>query len=97
VNIITLSTLIYVENKAEVDFLLQYKNQIIPIEVKSDKNIKSRSLTLYQQKYKPFIRLRYALRNLNYKDGLLNIPLFMAEYTPKLIALAGEVSQRHPH
>lgn len=74
-------------NKAEIDFLLQFKNQIIPIEVKSDKNIKSRSLTLFKQKYESPLRIRYSLRNLNYQDGLLNIPLFMAEYTPKLIEL----------
>jgi hypothetical protein len=27
------------------------------------------------------------LRNLNYSDGLINIPLFMADYTKKLMAM----------
>lgn len=75
-------------NKAEIDFLLQWKNQIIPIEVKSDKNIKSRSLTLFNQKFNPPVRVRYSLKNLEYKDGLLNIPLFMAGHTEKLLKLA---------
>jgi uncharacterized protein len=73
------------ENKAEVDFVIQYKNEIIPIEVKSDDNVKSKSLTIYEQKYKPTIRIRYSLKNLQYKDGLLNIPLFLADRTKKLL------------
>jgi uncharacterized protein len=73
------------ENKAEVDFVIQYKNEIIPIEVKSDENVKSKSLTMYEQKYKPTIRIRYSLKNLQFKDGLLNIPLFLADKTKQFL------------
>jgi len=72
-------------NKAEVDFLIQMKNDIIPVEVKSDENIRSKSLTIYNELYSPSIRLRYSLRNLKKDEGLLNIPLFMVDYTEKLI------------
>ena len=72
-------------NKAEVDFLLQYRDQIVPIEVKSDENTRSRSLTLYRQTYKPVISIRYSMKNLKLDEGLLNIPLFMAGYTRKLL------------
>jgi uncharacterized protein len=74
-------------NTAEVDFLVQHENDIIPIEVKSDENIKSRSLTLYHQKYNPVIRIRYSLKNLSFRDGLLNIPLFLADYTHEIIKM----------
>ena len=74
-------------NSAEVDFLLPFENKIIPIEVKSDENIKSRSLQLYNQKFNPSLRIRYSLRNLSYQDGLLNIPHFMADYTERLIEI----------
>ncbi len=76
------------ENKAEIDFVIQYKNEIIPIEVKSDENVKSKSLAIYQQKYNPKIRIRYSLKNLQYKDGLLNIPLFLADRTKQFIDMA---------
>ncbi len=76
--------------KAEIDFIIQYHNDIIPIEVKSDKNIKSRSLTLFHKKYQPPVRLRYSLRNLKYQDGLLNIPLFMVSHTERLINIAAK-------
>lgn len=71
--------------QAEVDFIIQAGNEVLPAEVKSDENVRSRSLTLYQQHFSPPLRIRYSLRNLKLDDGLLNIPLFMAGYTEKLI------------
>jgi len=72
-------------NTAEVDFVIQYQNEIIPVEVKSDENVKSRSLTEFQRKYNPKLRIRYSLKNLSYRDGLLNIPHFMADFTFEII------------
>ena len=74
-------------NEAEVDFMVQSQNDIIPIEVKSDENVRSRSLTLYVNKYHPKLAIKYSLKNLSYRDGLLNIPHFMADYTQALVAL----------
>ncbi|PPK99292.1 DUF4143 domain-containing protein [Parapedobacter indicus] len=74
-------------NQAEVDFLLQVKNDIIPIEVKAEENVRGRSLTIYNQHYNPPVRLRYSLRNLKMDNGMLNIPLFMVDYTEKLLNL----------
>ena len=79
------------EGKAEVDFLIQYRNTIIPVEVKSDENIRSKSLTYYHQTYSPPLRIRYSLKNLSLDDGLLNIPLFMADYTKYLVDIATTV------
>ena len=72
-------------NTAEVDFLITHNNQIIPIEVKSDVNVKSRSLTLYRSQYQPPISIRYSLQNLETRDGLINIPLFLADYTNEIL------------
>jgi predicted AAA+ superfamily ATPase len=76
------------ENKAEVDFVVQYENLIIPIEVKSDENVKSRSLTFYRKAFNPGISIRYSLRNLNREEGLINIPLFMVDHTMKILNLS---------
>jgi len=75
-------------NQAEVDFLIQVKNDIIPIEVKSDENIRSKSLSVYNELYQPPVRIRYSLKNLKKDGGLLNIPLFMVDYTEKLLQLS---------
>jgi uncharacterized protein len=73
--------------RAEVDFLIQYENEIIPIEVKADENVRSKSLTLYRKEFSPGLSIRYSLKNLKYDNGLVNIPLFMADYTQKIITI----------
>lgn len=74
----------------EVDFLIQHENDIIPVEVKSETNVESKSLKKYKEKYgsKVKLRVRFSLNNLKLDDDLLNIPLFMADYADKLIGMA---------
>jgi len=80
------------ENTAEVDFLIQFENEIIPIEVKSEEQVKGRSLTLYNEKFGPQLRIRYSLKNLSYRDGLLNIPHFLSDYTLDIMKLFSVLS-----
>ena len=72
-------------NSAEVDFLLQYDTHILPIEVKSGKSTSSRSLTLYNADKHPILRIRYSDKELKLDDNLLNIPLYMADWTFALL------------
>ncbi len=72
-------------NTAEVDFIWQFKDKIIPIEVKSSKNIGSRSLTLYRQKYKPEIALKTSLKNVDVQENIINIPLYLLWNLKKFI------------
>ena len=65
--------------------MLVHKNEIIPIEVKSGENIKSKSLSIYRKTYEPRISIRFSFKNLSYVDGLLNIPLFLCSKTLQLI------------
>jgi len=74
-------------NQAEIEFLLQEENAIIPVEVKSAASVKSRSLSEYRKTYSPSVSLRYSLKNLTFDDGLLNIPLFMADYSKLLLEI----------
>ena len=69
---------------AEVDFIIQYKNDIIPVEVKSAYNKRSLSLNVYLDLIKPKIAVRTSLRNLGVinrgssDDGrLFSVPLYM--------------------
>jgi predicted AAA+ superfamily ATPase len=63
--------------KAELDFIIQYKNEIIPIEVKSSVNTKSQSLSVYMEKYKPNHAVRISLKNYGQSGGLFSVPLYM--------------------
>jgi len=76
------------EGKAEIDFLIQHKTVIIPIEVKSGINVTGKSLYFYNEKFLPELRLRYSLNNLKKKDNLLDIPLFLVDWTKKFIDFA---------
>ena len=74
-------------NMAEVDFLVPYQNRIIPVEVKSDENVRSKSLSFYRKMFHPEISIRYSMRNLKRDEELINIPLFMADYTLKVLEM----------
>ena len=74
----------------EVDFLIQRGNDIFPVEVKSEKNVSSKSLKKYKELFsdKIKLRLRFSLENLKLNDDVLNIPLFMADEADRLIGIA---------
>lgn len=76
----------------EVDFILQRDNEVFPIEVKSDVNTTSKSLRKFKALFPNEVplRVRFSLQNLNLDDDVLNIPLFLADHTDKLIGLALE-------
>jgi predicted AAA+ superfamily ATPase len=72
-------------DRYEVDFVIQYKNTIIPIEVKSGKTTNNSSLTKYNDKYNTDISIRLSSNNLIRDGKILNIPLFMIEYIDNLL------------
>lgn len=74
----------------EVDFLIQRENDIFPIEVKAETNTKSKSLKKYKELFADQVklRIRFSLDNLKLDGDVLNIPLFMADHTDRLIGMA---------
>ena len=74
----------YTFDRNELDFVIQRKNEIIPIEVKSNKNNNHNSLTKYNANNDNKISFRFSLNNLR-KDGkIVNVPLYFIEYINKL-------------
>ena len=75
-----------------MDFLIQRENDIFPIEVKSEANLASKSLRKFKELFPDEVKLRvrFSLNNLKLDDDVLNIPLFMADQTDRLIGLALE-------
>ena len=80
----------------EVDFLVQRENDVLPVEVKSDRNIAGKSLKKFKELYPEQVKLRvrFSLENLKLDDDVLNIPLFMADQTNRLVGLALEKTRR---
>ncbi len=64
-------------NTAEVDFILQSASEIVPVEVKSERNIKARSLAEYRKKYTPKYSVKTSMKNETNGEEVLNIPLYL--------------------
>ena len=75
--------------KAEVEFVLQWGEDIIPIEVKAENNISGNSLSEYNKKFKPRLCLRFSMLNLQYNEGLLSSPSPLAGWLGRLLGLVG--------
>ena len=75
----------YTFDRHEIDFVLQIKNRIIPIEVKSNKSTNNISLTRYNEKFENDFSIRLSMNNLKKDEKILNIPLFLLEYIDKFI------------
>lgn len=61
---------------AEIDFLIQYSGQIIPLEVKAEENLKAKSLKVFCEKYKPATAIRTSMSDFRKEDWLTNLPLY---------------------
>ena len=61
---------------AEVDFLIQYAGEVIPIEVKAEENLKAKSLKTFCQKYSPKTAVRTSMSDFRKQDWLINLPLY---------------------
>jgi predicted AAA+ superfamily ATPase len=61
---------------AEIDFLVQYSGQVIPIEVKAEENLQAKSLKTFCQKYLPKTAIRTSMSDYRKEDWLINLPLY---------------------
>lgn len=66
------------EASAEVDFVTAFCGNVVPIEVKSGTNVKAKSLAAFREKYHSKLAVRYSLKPLEYNNGLLNLPIYLA-------------------
>ena len=63
----------------ETDFLIQKKNMVIPIEVKAELNLKSKSLKYYVEKFSPKLAIRTSMAKSIKQEKIINIPLWAIE------------------
>ena len=70
--------LIYWEsgNQAEIDFILYNNDGIIPVEVKADDNVGSKSLKIYMNRYNPSYAIRISTKNFGFVNNIKSIPLY---------------------
>ena len=66
------------ERGAEVDFIIQRKGRLIPIEVKSADNTRAKSLKVYMDTYKPAYAIKLSSKNFGFEDHKKIVPLYAA-------------------
>ena len=64
------------KSEGEIDFLIQKDEDVIPIEVKAEENLKAKSLRLFSGKYNPKYAVRTSMSNYRKEEWLVNIPLW---------------------
>lgn len=64
------------ERGAEIDFVIQREGKLIPIEVKSADNTKSKSLKIYMDTYNPPYAIKLSQKNFGFEDNKKIVPLY---------------------
>ncbi len=66
-------------NTCEVDFIVDNGDNIIPLEVKAEINLKAKSLKTYREKFAPQVSIRSSMADYSEESGLINLPLYAIE------------------
>lgn len=61
---------------AEVDFLVDNGEDVIPVEVKAETNLQAKSLKVYREKFRPRLSVRTSMADYRREEWLLNLPLW---------------------
>lgn len=72
------------ENKSELEFVLELKGRILPIEIKSGWVTQAKSLRIYAKKYNPEYKTIFSGRNLkiDHENKVHQYPLYLASHFP---------------
>lgn len=60
----------------EIDLVLEMQEEIVPVEIKSGRHKRSRSLNNYIQKYHPEYAIRISGLNFGFQEGIFSVPLY---------------------
>lgn len=63
-------------SRMEIDFIVQKGDEVIPIEVKAEENLRAKSLRSYCEKYKPKTAVRFSMSDYREQDWMVNVPLY---------------------
>ena len=64
------------DSRLELDFIVQHQGHIIPVEVKAEENLKSKSLKAFMDKHEGLHAIRFSMSPYREQDWLTNYPLY---------------------
>jgi predicted AAA+ superfamily ATPase len=68
----------------EIDFIVDTGEQIIPVEVKAEANLRAKSLKTYHEKFTPEISVRTSMADYKKEAWLVNLPLYAIDQITKI-------------
>lgn len=71
-------------NRAEIDFLIGSEGRVIPVEVKAEVNLQSKSLKTFRDKYDIEISVRTSMSDYKKEERLINLPLYAISNIKKI-------------
>ena len=69
---------------SEIDFVIYYEDNVVPLEVKSGKNTRSVSFNHFVEKYQSKRAIRFSSKNISVTDNISYLPLYTLEFVLKL-------------
>ena len=76
-------------NLAELDFLFEYEDQIIPVEAKAENHTRAKSYSQYCKKYSPRIGFKFSMKNVGNhiveRTTTYSVPLYLIWLVKKYI------------
>lgn len=60
----------------EIDFVIDDGEQMIPVEVKAEENLKAKSLKTFYEKYAPEVSVRTSMSDYKEQGWMVNVPLY---------------------
>ncbi len=73
-------------SSCEIDFVVDTGEQIVPVEVKAEINLKAKSLKAYRERFSPAMSVRTSMADYKKEDQLINLPLYAIDQISKLKA-----------
>ncbi len=64
------------DSRLEVDFMVQHQDKIIPVEVKAEENLRSKSLRTFMDAHSELKAIRYSMSPYKDQDWMVNVPLY---------------------
>ncbi len=71
---------------AEIDFVIEFLGEVIPIEVKASNNLKAKSLKSFYDQFKPKKSIRTSMSDFRDEGWLVNLPLYTVSQFQSLIS-----------
>jgi predicted AAA+ superfamily ATPase len=62
--------------RSEVDFILQLGGKVVPVEVKAEENLQSKSLKVFVEKFQPQMAIRSSMSDYREESWMINWPLY---------------------